>query len=80
MFLVFIQLLLLFQFFSGLTFAFWLGQESDSESDLDDGLGTDLDRDADIQLRFARLEHLLERRPILVQYHTIVPFGTGFHM
>ena len=40
-------------------------QESDDDSE-SDGLGADLDEDGDVELRLARLEHLLERRPILV--------------
>lgn len=41
-------------------------QESEEGSD-SDGLGADLDGDGDVELRLARLEHLLERRPILVR-------------
>lgn len=43
-------------------------QEDGSDSD-SDGLGADLDEDGDVELRLARLEHLLERRPILVRLH-----------
>ncbi|CBJ33520.1 conserved unknown protein [Ectocarpus siliculosus] len=50
---------------SVLTAKMRMAEESDEDSD-SDGLGADLDEDGDVELRLARLEHLLERRPILV--------------
>lgn len=56
-----------------------LSQESDSESE-SDGIGTDLDEDGDLELRLARLEHLLERRPVLVKVDDRVLCTAGKHM
>lgn len=44
-------------------------KENDAEED-SDGISQDLDEDGDLELRLARLEHLLERRPILVRKKT----------
>ena len=57
-----------FLFYLRTCFVFHCGaQESDDDDSESDGLGADLDEDGDVELRLARLEHLLERRPILVR-------------
>eukprot|EP00903_Cladosiphon_okamuranus_P006058 g5973.t1 len=51
---------------SVLTAKMRMAEESGDDDSESDGLGADLDEDGDVELRLARLEHLLERRPILV--------------